>query len=179
MKNFVLYIFLILFTSKAFAFDFSCSEITGLLSVVPDTECEVVHSPLRDYAFPTSRFVAETGVPNEEACFTGNLQFEADGKNYIGHAMIGQTINSFPAIPATPQMFSASDIVKIRNEHGKRKGSLFLKHFALIDFSVFQFDEEVAIVGGTGRYRGARGQLQISGNLFTGAEVSGSVCTIF
>lgn len=168
--------FLLFFTSTVYAKPPVCSEVDGTIVVSPDEQCEVLFDRARYRAFPDARFVTEQGAPAIETCVAGEVDMYVGDLHLTGTTKEGQTENVYPPLSGDAQLFTAADIIRLTTDDGRYVGKIFAKHVALIDFSTTTFNEYISIVGGSRSFSHAKGTLNIEGNLFSGAKLTGTIC---
>lgn len=169
-----------------------CQNFGGILTLSSDAGCQILtRSDTRIYfpdLLPTNnsnfRFLASLGVVG--TCFTGTLtEGTLDGQTITGTSYSGQTTNSFPTNPTQPLFnslglpvtaFSAATTLILKNQAGFPLGNIYFRDTGLINLSDGSTSEQLVVVGANGLFWGIKGTVQINGNEFTGAPVTGQFC---
>ncbi len=171
----VLLVSLLNLPAAGFASKLNCSNYQGTLTLTPDPMCEITMLNTRPKWFPDVTFLAELGHPY--SCFVGTIEGTLGKEVMSGRSMSGQTAHAYPANAySEQQIFTAVTMVQTRNAQGMPLGRLYFSDFGLINLADGIAHEQLVILGGTRRFRGARGVLTVAGNEFIGAPITGQVC---
>lgn len=157
------------FQPFAYGGGFGCQEFQGRIFLMPDLDCNILDFPAIDKQFPDVEFL---GFPS---CFQGTVTGTLDGQQIEGEAYSGLT--ALPDIlPDDSMLFTAATVIIVRNSENKKIGVLYLRDTGLFDPLFSTTDEQLVVVGGTKKFKKAKGAFIISGNEFLGAPAVGNIC---
>lgn len=153
-----------------------CRDISGVFTATRDQSCQLLRSPARHGAFADMEFLAEMGASN--VCSTAVLEGYLGRVEIIGESAIAQATDPYPPINDDNMLAIGANAIKIKSkQHGRLLGEIFVRHYVHFDVPNNYFSEELVMVSGSGLFSGARGTIRLFGNLFTGADMSGTICT--
>lgn len=120
--------------------------------------------------------LAEQSVSN--VCSSALLAGFWGERAVVGESIIAQATDPFPDIGSAQNLAIGADAIKIRDELTRKVlGEIFVRHYVHHDIAANFFSEELVMVAGTGVFRGGKATIRLHGDLFTGADMSGTVCT--
>ena len=153
----------------------TCYEVQGTFRIAPDAACNILQQRARVSRFPDVTFLAELGVP--DTCFVGTLEGTLGTTAVNGLAYSGLTLNELPAIGELQQLFTSASMVVLQDGDSNSLGRLFFRDTGVLNLLDSNINEELVVIGGGGRFRGAKGTVRVSGNQYLGAPLVGTLCT--
>ncbi|HRF45685.1 MAG TPA: hypothetical protein PLD30_15860 [Candidatus Competibacteraceae bacterium] len=152
-----------------------CQKFEGTLTLSIDPACQILtRSDTRIY-FPDlllpnglSQFL---GVPG--TCFTGTItNGKLDNRPVTGTSYSGQTTHNLES----PAQFSAATTLVLTNPNESPIGNIYFRDAGLFTDAAGSVREQLVVVGANGLFWGVKGTVQIAGNEFIGAPVTGQFC---
>ncbi|MDD2762178.1 MAG: hypothetical protein PHH11_18020 [Methylomonas sp.] len=175
---------LLIFTDLSWG---DCKNISGTVQLIPEMDtCSILQRTDTPRKYPTLTFLYSLGVPGP-TCFVSEFSGQINRTAIHGDGVSGMTLSSFNAPQALNidghQAFTAATTLRMTDSNNNLLGTLYLMDSGINSLNDVNdpnddtTNERLVVIGGTGMFQKYKGQIDIVGNEFSGANiVQGRIC---